>query len=39
MVVNEAKLDAFRAVARDKIWPVYQKDYPELWEVITSSKA
>src|SRR5712671_3523132 len=39
MVVNDAKLDAFRAIARDKIWPVYQKDYPELWEAITSSKA
>src|SRR5258708_5350896 len=39
MVVNEAKLDAFRAIARDKIWPAYQKDYPELWEAITSSKA
>jgi tripartite ATP-independent transporter DctP family solute receptor len=39
MVVNEAKLDAFRAVARDKIWPAYQKDYPELWEAIASAKA
>ena len=39
MVVNEAKLDLFRAVARDKIWPAYQKDYPELWEAITSTKA
>jgi tripartite ATP-independent transporter DctP family solute receptor len=39
MVVNEAKLDAFRAVARDKIWPSYQKDYPELWETIADTKA
>src|SRR5471030_2085153 len=39
MVVNEAKLELFRAVARDKIWPAYQRDYPELWETIASTKA
>src|ERR1700674_2296479 len=35
MVVNAADVDAFRKVAQDKVWPSYQKQYPEMWEEIT----
>jgi len=38
MTVNAADVDAFRKLAQEKIWPAYQKQYPELWEQITSFK-
>jgi tripartite ATP-independent transporter DctP family solute receptor len=34
MVVNEADVAAFKKVAKDKIWPAYKPQYPELWDVI-----
>jgi TRAP-type C4-dicarboxylate transport system substrate-binding protein len=39
MVVNDANVEAFRKVARDKIWPGYQKQFPELWEEIVKTEA
>jgi tripartite ATP-independent transporter DctP family solute receptor len=39
MTVNAADVGAFRKVAQDKIWPAYQKQYPELWAQIESAKA
>ena len=38
MTVNEADVEAFRRVARDKVWPAYQKQYSELWEEIVNTK-
>ena len=38
MTVNPADVDAFRKVAQEKIWPAYQKQYPELWDQIASFK-
>lgn len=37
MIVNAADLDAFRKVAQEKIWPAYQKQYPELWDQIVKT--
>jgi TRAP-type transport system periplasmic protein len=34
MTVNAADVDAFRKVARDKIWPAYKSQYSDLWEVV-----
>ncbi len=39
MLVNAADVDAFRKVAQDKIWPAYQKQFPEMWEEITKTQA
>jgi tripartite ATP-independent transporter DctP family solute receptor len=39
MVVNTADVDAFRKLAQDKIWPGYQKQYPELWDEIVRTEA
>ena len=39
MVVNTANVEAFRKVAQDKIWPGYQKQFPELWEEIVKTEA
>lgn len=39
MVVNDAHVEAFRKVAQDKIWPGYQKQFPELWEEIVKTEA
>ncbi len=39
MVVNDANVEAFRKVAQDKIWPGYQKQFPELWEEIVKTEA
>jgi tripartite ATP-independent transporter DctP family solute receptor len=39
MVVNEANVPSFRKVAEEKIWPGYQKQYPELWEEIVKTEA
>ena len=38
MTVNSADVDAFRKIAHDKVWPAYQKQYPELWEEIVATK-
>jgi TRAP-type transport system periplasmic protein len=39
MTVNTADVDAFRKVAQEKIWPDYQKQYPELWDEISRTEA
>ncbi|HXZ02598.1 MAG TPA: TRAP transporter substrate-binding protein [Stellaceae bacterium] len=39
MTVNAANVDAFRALAQQKIWPDYQKQFPDLWEEITKTEA
>jgi TRAP-type C4-dicarboxylate transport system substrate-binding protein len=39
MVVNTADVDAFRKVAQEKIWPAYQKQFPELWDEIVKTEA
>ncbi len=35
--VNAANVPAFKKLAQEKMWPVYQKQYPELWEKIVST--
>ncbi len=39
MTVNVADREAFRKVAEAKVWPAYQKQFPELWEQIVATKA
>ena len=39
MVVNTADVDAFRKLAQEKIWPAYQKQFPELWDEIVKTEA
>lgn len=39
MIVNQADVEAFRQIARDKIWPLYQKPYAELWEQIDKTQS
>ncbi|MGO8914821.1 MAG: TRAP transporter substrate-binding protein [Stellaceae bacterium] len=39
MVVNTADVDAFRALAQQKVWPDYQKQFPELWQEIVRTEA
>jgi tripartite ATP-independent transporter DctP family solute receptor len=39
MVVNTADVDAFRKIAQERIWPAYQKQYPELWDEIVRTEA
>jgi len=38
MTVNTADVEAFRKVAQEKVWPAYQKEYPELWDEIVTTK-
>ena len=37
MIVNGAQLDPFRKLAQEKIWPAYQKLYPDLWDKIVKT--
>ena len=39
MVVNAADVEAFRKLAQERVWPAYQKQYPELWEEIVKTEA
>ena len=39
MTVNAANVEAFKKVAQDKVWPAYQKQFPELWDEITKTQA
>jgi len=39
MTVVEAKVDEFRKVAREKIWPAYKAQYGALWDEIEGFKA
>jgi len=38
MVVVEAKIDQFRKVAQEKIWPAYKSQYGALWDEIEGFK-
>ena len=38
MTVNPADVEAFRRVAREKVWPAYKQQFPELWEEIVATK-
>ena len=31
-------LRPFLKLAREKVWPAYQKQYSELWDLITAAK-
>ena len=37
--VNAADVPAFKKVVQEKMWPAYQKQYPEMWEKIVSTPA
>ena len=37
MIVNAGDIGAFREVAKDKVWPIYQEQYKEIWQKLTSS--
>jgi TRAP-type transport system periplasmic protein len=37
--VNAANVPAFKKLVQEKMWPTYQKQYPEMWEKITSTPA
>ena len=39
MIVNTADVDAFRKVAQEKIWPAYQKQFPEMWDQIEKAQS
>jgi len=39
MIVNPADVEAFRKVAQQKVWPIYQRQFPEMWEEIVATKA
>jgi len=39
MVVNAPDIGPFKKVAQEKIWPAYQKQFPELWEQIVATPA
>jgi TRAP-type transport system periplasmic protein len=38
MKVNAADVEAFRKLAQRKVWPTYQKQFPEMWEQIVATK-
>jgi len=38
MTVVEAKIDLFRKVAQEKIWPAYKSQYGALWDEIEGFK-
>jgi tripartite ATP-independent transporter DctP family solute receptor len=38
MTVNNADVEAFRKIAQEKVWPQYQKEYPDIWEEIVATK-
>ena len=39
MTVVEARVEEFRKVAQQKIWPAYKSQYGALWDEIESFKA
>ncbi len=39
MSVNAPDIGPFKKVAQDKVWPAYQKQFPELWEQIVATPA
>ncbi len=38
MTVNVPNREPFLKLAKDKVWPVYQKNYPELWDQIVAAQ-
>jgi TRAP-type transport system periplasmic protein len=36
MIVNTADIDAFKEVAKAKVWPQYQDQYKEIWKKLAS---
>jgi hypothetical protein len=38
MVVVEGKIDLFRKVAQEKIWPAYKAQYGAMWDEIEGFK-
>jgi TRAP-type transport system periplasmic protein len=39
MTVVEAKVEEFRKIAQDKVWPAYKSQYGALWDEIADFKA
>ena len=39
MTVNAPNREPFVKLAKEKIWPAYQKQYAELWDQIVAVKA
>jgi len=39
MIVNMPDHEPFQKLAQEKVWPAYQKQYSELWELIASTKS
>src|SRR5437588_7777469 len=39
MTVNAGDVESFRKVAREKIWPGYEKQYGGMWEEVTKTQA
>ncbi len=39
MTVTAPDIGPFRKIAQEKVWPAYQKLYPELWEQIVATPA
>lgn len=38
MTINVPNREPFLKLAREKVWPAYQKQYSELWDLITAAK-
>ena len=39
MTVVNANVEAFRALARQKVWPAYKQQYASLWDEVENFKA
>ena len=39
MTINTPDREPFKKLAREKVWPAYQKQYADLWEQITAVSA
>ena len=39
MTVVKANVEAFRALARQKVWPAYKQQYAGLWDEVENFKA
>jgi hypothetical protein len=39
MTVVEAKVDQFRKVAQERVWPAYKNQFGALWDEITDFKS
>jgi TRAP-type transport system periplasmic protein len=37
MIINLPDREPFKKLAQEKVWPAYQKQYSELWELIAST--